>query len=75
MQQGISHLQQIVEESTSRIKVKNNHIPLFSLIQQLITTMREYIQQIDFKGSWIDWIVKDKKSNSLFLLLCNYFNS
>ena len=69
MQQGIAHLQELLSESTSRVRIKNNHIPLYSLVCQLLDTLRQFVQS-DFKGTWIDWVVGGKTSNSLALLIC-----
>ena len=71
MNSGVTYLNELLMDSENRTKCKGNPIPLYSLISQLLTSLKEYIHS-DFKGVWGEYIAISKKPGILANFLCTF---
>jgi hypothetical protein len=66
MHSGIAVLQEILAASST--KHKGTPVPIYSLLSQLLSSLRDYIHA-DSQHPWIDFILARKKSGALSLFL------
>lgn len=72
MHSGLSYLQDILLQNGSNSRIKVNPVPVFSLLSQLLSSLRDFTHS-DFMGSWIEFLARSKKPNVLFHLIGKLF--
>ena len=67
MHSGITELLELLPKEPT--KSKNGLIPIFSFLSQLLSSFKEFCQS-DHPETWIDFIVRSKRSSALTHFIC-----